>query len=269
MPNDLPEGFTLDQASSDLPEGFTLDQEKPKDDYNGTGTTPWSPTDPNSLHAKLNKYLMDNHPDLIHTLNSGVKGLPVIGATVGDTPGQADFEKDNPTQAGTANLVGSVAGYAPMAAATAAASGPGLLMNALTQAGLGSTVGALDSKAHGDTDEQAKNKALLGALGGAAGPVTGKILSPGINLSDGVAKMLSVGGGTLGGIYSAMHGGMAHELGPILGLLLGEQGPAVRAVQRVASNTAMQDPKAVALLSALGSKAGNGLSSGPLVPNGD
>lgn len=266
MPNDLPEGFTLDQTSSDLPEGFTLDQEKP---YNGTGTTPWSPSDPNSLHAKLNKYLMDNHPDLIHTLNSGVKGLPVVGAAVGDTPGQADFEKDNPTQAGAANLVGSVAGYAPMAAATAAASGPGLLMNALTQAGLGSTVGALDSKAHGDTDEQAKNKALLGALGGATGPVVGKVLSPGINLSDGMAKAVTVGGGTLGGIYSAMHGGLTHELGPILGLLLGEQPAAVQGVQRAASNTVMRGPKVTALLSALGSKGGSALSSGPLVPNGD
>lgn len=275
--DDLPEGFTLDQTgSSELPEGFVID--KPSE-YNGTGTGPWSPTDPNSAHAKANKFLMDQAPGLMHTLGAAVQGVPVVGALNGELPGQEKFNEENPVTSGAANLAGGIAATAPLAGAIAAKTlGKGAneayslgeeyapnafngvkdttqnayggIKNLISQSGLFGGLGGADAAVKGGNEQDINNKAILGALGGASGPVLSKVISPGVDIGDKAAKTLSA---VLGTALGAKVAGLGES---VLGLLLGEHDLPAQAVKKYAANTALKSPNTQALLSTLGGQAG-------------
>lgn len=196
MPNDLPEGFVLDSqptvdssSSASLPEGFELDPEK---SYNGTSNTPFGTQDPNSTHAAINRWLMENVPSVIHGLANFAKGIPITGQMVDDNtiPGHEQYNKEHPIISGLEKATGAIASTAPLSAA-AALPEAGLGANMLTQGGLFGGLGTADKVAQkaneGGLDEVTNTPASeyaatagINAAAGALGPVLGKIISPNI-----------------------------------------------------------------------------------------
>lgn len=248
MSNDLPEGFTIDaDNNSGLPEGFSIDQ--PTANIQPTSTVGKALT---SVLGPINEYIRKNNFLGLETAKNVsrevTKGVPVVGNFTGgitdqDNQSNAQFEKNNPTTSGALKLAGGVASTLPLAAAAPA--------GVLGQMGLFSGLGGADAAAAGGSAQDIKNKAILGALGGAAGPFLGKVISPAQKelsperAGDMVGSVLgSLGGGLEGGVFGHL---MADTIGPYVA------GP----INKYWTNGVAQNPTVKALLNSLGGQVGN------------
>lgn len=225
----------------------------------------------NNFFGPINSWLSKNTPlDTSEKVqNEVVKGIPVAGALAQDDTAHKQFEQDHPIVSKAANIAGGTAAMLPLTAGVGALAGGNTILNAVGQSGLGAATNFADATAKGESEQDRKNQTLLGLLAGPASAVGGKALSPGINLSDNLAKTLAAVGGAGAGLYATMKGGLAHGLEPVLGLLMGETPLAPKLLQKTLGNTALSNPTSQALLSAMAQSAPASIPNGPQVPNGD
>lgn len=188
------------------------------------------------------------------------KGIPILNSLLPkDTQENLEFQKNNPNISRIAPMIGGAISTIPIAAgvgelAGASALGQGssliskainLAKNPISQGAAFAGVNAADAYAAGKSPEEIKRAAVLGAAGGAAGPFVGKALSPGVKISEGMAKTLGYGAGALGGGITL---GMPEA---ILGALAGETGGVTKGIQALVGNKIFNNPKAMAILQSL------------------
>lgn len=168
----------------------TSDYEELPSKYNGTSNTPFGTQDPNSTHAAINRWLMENVPSVIHGLANFAKGIPITGQMVDDNtiPGHEQYNKEHPVISTLEKGAGALATAVPLSAA-AALPEAGLGANMLTQGGLFGGLGTADKVSQKYSEggwNAVKNTpaseygttAAVNTAAGALGPVLGKIISP-------------------------------------------------------------------------------------------
>lgn len=120
-------------------------------------------------------------------MNSMAKGVPILGNLVNPyekatgTTYSKDLEKDYPMTAAGARVAGGVASMGPIAGGVAASTAPGLVRNVLAQSGTFGGIGVADKIAEKGQEATPEDLAWAGgtnAIGGAMGPLIGKLLSP-------------------------------------------------------------------------------------------
>lgn len=107
-------------------------------------------------------------------IQSAAEGIPVLGQFLKKLSPQAvqDLQAESPNQTAATRFGGTVVGSMPVAMAA-----PGVVSGAAAFGGLG-MADKLAEKGRETTPEELRNAGLLGAIGGASGPVFSKIISP-------------------------------------------------------------------------------------------
>lgn len=114
-------------------------------------------------------------------VNEMGKGIPVAGNYIPRSQYAKDLVKDYPKTAMGARLAGGVASTAPLMAMTMGGAGTPLAMNMIRQGLTGGAINVADKVAEKGTDTSMSDLAWsggLGTMGGAAGPLIGKFISP-------------------------------------------------------------------------------------------
>lgn len=226
-------------------------------------------------------------------LSSAVtKGILVLGQMVPQTPNLTDLEQNHPYVNKAANIaggVGSMLGPAAAVSKLVAGVAPGVMAEAGAQGVLGAGVNVGDKVAEKGTDTTSKdirNATILGVLGGAAGPLVGRLSSRNFNsarhtdeqlaklseeklhqlMTPAFAKDLAKGSGkeavsaimdhpltqAAAGAFGASHIGMDPMLGALLG---GVAKPALGGVTHglssATANSLFHNPTNQAILNAL------------------
>lgn len=113
---------------------------------------------------------------------SAVKGIPILGNTAPQNKYQDQYEEEHPILNAIGRGVGAIGATLPLSAAVAARSGAGIGSQMFNQGMLGGTLNSGDRLAKdgsATSPEDLISAMALGGIGGAAGPVLSKAISPG------------------------------------------------------------------------------------------
>ena len=114
-------------------------------------------------------------------VNEMGKGIPIVGHHIPRTKYAEHLNKNWPKTAMGARIAGGTASMIPLMMASGGIAGPGLAANIAMQGATGGTVGVLDKLSEKGMDATGKElgtSGVIGALGGAAGPVVGRFITP-------------------------------------------------------------------------------------------